>query len=405
MTRTTAPQAPGALGEQLDPGRVQTYLGELEEWVRARRTELDELDAAALASERRAELTGDLTLSMAVWKAVSDRFTLLFATWDGGRVGPIERERLSVLIWGRLEASLDPVALDAAGAGRRGGDGPGGALSVSLPEACRLSDALVSQLRVRLALDPAADAYSRRVKDLRAQLERLRDQVALEPASARPPLTRQVDELGSRTAALVEKLERGADVGGLIGPLENDAARLERDLIVGGARRRELVDVVREVQDRRAALIARGSALESLAAQAVSTVDPCPNYAVPEVEALGPVPGSEGELTAYRDRLDRVARAMDVAQEAYAAALRTRDDLLARLAATEVRAQAAGVGAVPDVVAAAHGAREVLERTPAPLPAAAAAVSLHEAWVRWWDSESGRRAARRQGLLTGRTSA
>jgi hypothetical protein len=403
MTRSPAPTPPGALGERLDPARVQTYLADLEAWVATRRRELDELDAAALASERRAELTGDLTLSMAVWKAVDDRLALLLATWDGGRVGPTERERLSVLIWGRLDAGLDPIALDAA---TTSGTGPlGGALSVSLPEACRLSDALASQLRVRLALDPAADATTRRLKDLRAQLERLRDQVLLEPSAARPPLTRQVDELTSRTQVVVEKFERGGDVGGLLGPLENDAARLERDLIVGGARRRELVDVVREVSDRRAALMARGAALEALAGQAVAAVDPCPNYAVPEVEALGPVPATEGELAAYRQRLDRVGRAMDVAQEAYAAALRTREDLLARLAAAEVRAQADGVAGLADVERAARLAHEVLERTPAPLPVAAAAVELHEAWARWWGSDSGRRTARRQGLLSGRDSA
>ena len=61
-----------------------------------------------------------------------------------------------------------------------------GALAVSLPEACRLSDALAGQLRQRLSLDPAADANAARVKDLRAALDRLRDQVALEPDSSRP---------------------------------------------------------------------------------------------------------------------------------------------------------------------------------------------------------------------------
>jgi hypothetical protein len=44
---------------------------------------------------------------------------------------------MSTLIWGRLDAAT------ASG------------LSVSLPEACRLSDALLSQLRVKLGLDPS----------------------------------------------------------------------------------------------------------------------------------------------------------------------------------------------------------------------------------------------------------
>ena len=58
-------------------------------------------------------------------------------------------------------------------------------------------------------------------------------------------------------------------------------------------------------------------------------MDPSPNYAVPDVDALGPVPTSAGEIAAYRGRLERVGRAIDIAQDAYAAALHERDDLLA----------------------------------------------------------------------------
>ena len=66
---------------------------------------------------------------------------------------------------------------------------PGG-LAVSLPEACRLSDALAGQLRTKLALAPGADAAAARISELRAQLERIRDQVGLEPALTRatPPV-------------------------------------------------------------------------------------------------------------------------------------------------------------------------------------------------------------------------
>jgi len=46
VSGVTAPVAPGRLGRPLDPAQVQTYLAELEEWLRGRRTELDELDAA-----------------------------------------------------------------------------------------------------------------------------------------------------------------------------------------------------------------------------------------------------------------------------------------------------------------------------------------------------------------------
>ena len=46
-----------------------------------------ELDRSALAAPNGAAATSDIMLSMALWKAVSDRYELLLATWDSGRVG------------------------------------------------------------------------------------------------------------------------------------------------------------------------------------------------------------------------------------------------------------------------------------------------------------------------------
>src|ERR687889_1068785 len=96
-----APEAPGRLGQAVEVMAMQTYLAALDSWVRYRKAELDELDAAALASPRKNELSGDMTLSMALWKAVADRQQLLLAVWDGGRVLQTDRERLATLIWGR----------------------------------------------------------------------------------------------------------------------------------------------------------------------------------------------------------------------------------------------------------------------------------------------------------------
>ena len=79
--------------------------------------------------------------------------------------------RISTLIWGRLDA------------------GTASGLSVSLPEACRLSDALLSQLRVKLGLDPSGAEVTERVRQLRAQMERIREQIDLEPAGDRTKVT------------------------------------------------------------------------------------------------------------------------------------------------------------------------------------------------------------------------
>ena len=156
-------ERPGRLGAPLDPRAAAGYLEALGRWREDRQRELDQLDQAALAARDGAQLTGDIMLSMALWKAVSDRYELLLATWDSGRVGQAERERMASLIWGRLDATPDPSVLARVS---QQAPTPGGAagLAVSLPEACRLSDALVSQLRVRLALDPSGTEITDRLQ-------------------------------------------------------------------------------------------------------------------------------------------------------------------------------------------------------------------------------------------------
>ena len=150
-------------------------------------------------------------------------------------------------------------------------------------------------------------------------MERIRDQVTLEPAgAAQQQAAGQQARLARRLKEIADKAARGGDVGGLLGPLEIDAATFERDLIVGGARRREAAALVRRAEDRRIELEAREAGLRNLAAECVRRVEPAPRYAVPDVELLGPVPESPTELETYLRRLDQVARAMTVAERAYA---------------------------------------------------------------------------------------
>jgi len=367
---TLAPSAPGRLGQPVDPAEAQRFLAELDAWVRARRAELDELDAAALGAGRAGEVTSDMTLSMALWQAVSERQQLLVATFDGGRVGPQEAQRLSTLIWGRLDSTLDARATADAGQ-----------VAVSLPEACRLSDALAGQLRTRLALVPGADASAARIKDLRAQLERLRDQVALEPAGARARAAATWDGLRTRIADVTERAQRGADVGGLLGPLEQDAARFERDLIVGNAQRRGARDQVVALRELRADLEAREQALTTLAATCRATVTPAPRYAVPDVSALGPVPNTVAELDPYRARLDRVSRALTLAQHAYAQALDEHTGVGDLLDGYVAKARALGLVDQADLVASAEQARAVLARRPSPVAVARQLVTTYQTWL------------------------
>ncbi|HWI43743.1 MAG TPA: hypothetical protein VNS81_08980 [Nocardioides sp.] len=362
---TTSPQAPGKLGDALEPAAIQRYLGELDSWLRVRRGELDELDQAAIGAGRGHELTGDMSLALSLWKAISDRYQLVFATWDGGRVLEQERERISALIWGRLDGATEL---------------PGG-LAVSLPEAGRLCDALTGQLRTRLALVPGADRDAARVRELRAQLERIRDQVGLEPATTRDAAVDKLAGLMARLQDVTQRAERGADVGGLLGPLEVEAATFERDLIVANARRRDARSQVLSARDLRADLEQREAALEKLAATCVATVDPAPRYAVPDVEALGPVPVTPDGIGPYLQRLDRVSQALEIAQHAYAGALAEHSQLVDLLDAYAAKARASGVADHPDLVEAERAARAVLERRPAPMAVARQMVTTYQTWL------------------------
>lgn len=355
---STAPAPPGPLGSAPDPAALQAYLGGLEAWVRGRRTELDDLDASALAAGRGAEVGSDMALALSLWKAVSDRYAEMWATWDGGRVLDAQRQQVTAMVWSRL-------------------DGVG----VSVPEACRLSDALSSQLRSRLSLTPGADAAAGRIKDLRAQLERIRDQVGLEPALGREATIDRLAGLMARVNEAAERAGRGADVGGVLPVIEQDAAIFERDLIVGNQKRRDARGLLEAVRRERATLEAHEAELTALVATCVATVQPAPRYAVPDVEALGPLPNTLEALTAYRERLGRVEQAFAVVRTAYAAALAEHTDLVALLDGYVVKARATGAAAQPDVQAAEKQARDVLARRPAPIALARQLVTTYQTWV------------------------
>jgi hypothetical protein len=360
----SAPVAPGQMGAALNAQAAQVYLDELGRWRDGRRRELDELDKAALQTTSGSEATGDILLSMALWKAVSDRYELLLATWNSGRVGVTELTRLSTLIWGRLDAAT------ASG------------LSVSLPEACRLSDALLSQLRVKLGLDPSGLEITERIRQLRAQMERIREQIDLEPAgAAQQQAALDQSRLARRLKDAAEKAGRGGDVVGLLAPLETEAATFERDLIVNGARRRDAAALVHRAREQRADLEAREAALRGIVQDCVRRVDPAPRYAVPDTAALGPVPNTREELENHLRRLDQVSRAMTIAQTAYAKALHDHSELDSRLEAYRAKAEATGVAEVADVAQAYQLARNALDERPSRMVLAQQLVSVYQTYL------------------------
>ena len=384
-TSATAPTAPGRLGQAIAPLDAVRYLEALGAWRDQRKAELDVLDAAALQATDQSAYTGDMLLSMALWKAVADRHDLLVATWDSGRVGQAEQERLSTLVWGRLDATRH---LPAGGDGHRDATG---ALAVSLPEACRLSDALAASLRARLGIDASEADTTARIRQLRAAVERVRDLVDREPASAHDAGAAVLAKLDKRVSDAIARAQRGADTGGLIGPLESDVARAERDLIVGAANRRAEAHDAARARALREELEARGVALRDLAALCVAEVTPAPRFAVPDVSALGRVPTEPDAVDAYLVRLDAVGRAMTMAQDAYAAALAERDELKGLLDGYAVKAGALGLSSssAGDLADLQRRTNSVLDTKPAQLERARALLAAYQAYLASVQSQRG----------------
>jgi len=68
--QVTAPPAPGRMGVEVQPTEAMAYLDQLGRWRDERRTELDQLDEAALQAPNGSAAISDITLSMALWKPV-----------------------------------------------------------------------------------------------------------------------------------------------------------------------------------------------------------------------------------------------------------------------------------------------------------------------------------------------
>ncbi|MFF0345819.1 hypothetical protein [Kribbella sp. NPDC004875] len=359
----SAPASPGRMGSGVPASELLAYLNALGEWRDRRKAELDELDQAALHAAEADALSADVVLSMTVWKAVSDRYELILVTWDSGRVGAKETEQISALIWGGLDAGA-----------------AGGSLAVSLPEACKLSDALASSLRAKLALEPGDADLAARLRQLRAQVERISDLVKQEPANVRDKALAEHHDLDRRLIDLADRNKRGADIGGLIGPLELDAAKAERDLIVGAATRKERAADVARARALRGELEAQGTAVRALADKTVATVSPAPRLAVPDVTALGAVPNTPAELAQYLTRLDAVRRALGQAQAAYGAALGRRDELTQLLDAYQVKAASVAPGN-EDLAELYRRGRAVIEAEPVDLARLGALVAAYQAYL------------------------
>ena len=180
------------------PTQALTYLEQLGQWRDGRRAELDQLDQAALQSPNGAAATGDITLSMAL---------------EGG-LGPLRAAAVGLGLWPGWTDRTDPARhADLGPAGHRRRLRPRGLAAGGLPAVGRAG----LSLRVRLGLEVSGAEITERVRQLRAQMERIRDQVTLEPAgAAQQQAAGQQARLARRLKEIADKAARGGDVGGLL---------------------------------------------------------------------------------------------------------------------------------------------------------------------------------------------
>ena len=371
-----APEAPGRLGSTVSPQEAFVFLRDLGVWRDKRKDELDALDSAALASSDRDAFSRDMLVSMALWKAISDRYDLLEVTFDNGRVGAKEAERISALIWGRLDVAPGSAAGALA-------PSVSGALALSLPEACRLSDAMTSSLRARLSLEPvrrrgrhpaAVGARDRRA-DPRPGRHRARrdraggrahDAPAARPAARpRSPTRPSAAPTSAGCSPRWSTTPRPPSATSSSAPASGSTPPATRCGPAPSA----------------AELAARGAAIRLLEDQCVAAVTPAPTLAIPDVTALGDVPTDVRGVESYLRRLDAVSRALTAAQTAYAGALAERDELVGVAGAYQAQARATGaVG--PDLDDLAARLDETFAATPTDVRRARALLAAYQAYVR-----------------------
>jgi len=341
------------------------YLDELGTWVDDRRQELDRLDRKVQQVEP-VQGTQDIAMTLAVWQAIKNRYGDLVRTWDSGRVTDLDLKKLATMTWANLNDMLTPGTTLSTGGG----------LPISLPEACRMLEALIAQLSTRYQLAPVPTEASARIAALRAQVERIRDQAELDSPAIQQTTSAAVAELSQDVANLIDKADRGGDVGGVLGPLEVRAAQMERDLIVGHAERAMLAQKIDQAGARRAALVAREQAVADLVARTRARVTPAPKYAVPHIESLGEVPAAAADLDAYLGRLDQASAALDIVQQANEKAYAATDALTARLEKVLGKTASPNSPLIQDL---SQQIRTLLRQTPAPVPVIEPLIAALEA--------------------------
>jgi hypothetical protein len=361
------PPPPGALGQAVAPDELLAYLDAVTRWHERLGRTLASLDERARVATVADAITADVVLASALWESLRTRIEELVTTWDSGRVGVDERERISQLIWGRLGNGADAV------------------MAVSFAEACVLAEAMIDRLNDKLEADAlGAEGVGDRIGPLREQLARCR---ALDPEERH---TATLDAAADELELLVEQASSGGDPRQALAALVERLSRLERDLVVDGAGRTSVVRHQARLAGRLEAAEALEAGVRVLAARCLDRIAGAPRLGIPDVSVLSAVPVMEGDdwrsAAAALDELDvsvgRLERALHEARARYDAPLARRAELRGMLDAYRSKAARHGRGEDPVLSQAYADAREVLYAAPLDLDAGASALARYEALVR-----------------------
>jgi hypothetical protein len=336
-----------------------SYLDALNRWVAALRATLDALDASADATDDPGKYTADIVLAMSLWNSIDARRTQLVTTWDSGRVGHNELATLATMIWGRLS---DPL---------------GSPTAFTLPEACTLAAVLADKLSDDLTTTAiGGSGAAARIAPLRAAIERCRAQ---SHALGHP--TTRIDEL----AAMLETALAGTDaraIASTVEAVDREITAIERDMIKEASRRAGAAAQVAELERRYCDLVELEAEVRELAARCADKIANAPRLGVPTVSQLGPPPAGRDQVGPYAQRLGRIAAALHVAQQRFAAPLAEREDLRGLLGAYRHRAAAKGLAEDAALHALYQPAYDVLWIAPCDLALARSLVGKYQHAVR-----------------------
>ena len=366
------PLAPGSLTTPPPAADVLHFLDALGHWRDDLRAALTSLDRRAQASAIAGSYTADLELALSLWESIDRRTNDLVATWDSGRVGRTELAHLAELMWGRLPDAL------------------GNPSAFTLGEATTLAAALEARLVARLDADAiAGSGAAEGIQPLQEAIVRCQRLAAT--------LGRRGGEADVASGELETALNGGdqADVAAAVTRLTGVIDALERDLIKEASLRSTVEAEAATAARRIVELTVVEAEVRELACRCTEKITSAPLLAVPDVAALGPVPGipdgagdpgtwraAHAELEGYLGRLDRVAAAFAEARRRFEAPLDERGELRGLLTAYRDRANRSGLAEDPSLADAFEQARAALWTAPCDLAGARPLVAAYQQAVR-----------------------